>query len=161
MPRRKPYVPRTLAERNQLWQRSALPALSAQEAAALESPEHPLPARMAGFLNWFAGQPAKRPDDMYCFILYDIETDKVRRVVARYLEKQGCIRVQKSVFFARFSRSLHQEVLAILRRVQPVCEPNDTILVLPVGEDMLNRLTCIGKHLEFELMTAPRTTLFF
>jgi CRISPR-associated protein Cas2 len=52
-------------------------------------------------------------------------------------------------------------VLDVLRKMQECYENEDTILVLPVGEDMLNSLTCIGKLFELELMTAHKHTLFF
>jgi CRISPR-associated protein Cas2 len=127
---------------------------------AITNPEK-IPEQFARFMEWFTRNTSKTPDEMYCFIMYDIEHNKVRRLVAKYLEKQGCIRVQKSVFFARMTRKMHREVLDILRKAQSCYDNQDTIMVLPVGEDMLNALTCIGKNFELELMTAPKHTLIF
>ena len=36
------------------------------------------------------------PSNMLFFVMYDIESNKVRRQVVKYLERQGCSRVQKS-----------------------------------------------------------------
>lgn len=160
MPRKKKQ-PLSLEEQNALWQKMALPALSPEELSDLEGTSERLPFYLANFLDWFKQNTHKTPDEMYCFIMYDIEHDKVRRMVAKYLEKQGCIRVQKSVFFARMTRKMHREVLDILRKAQNCYDNQDTILVLPVGEDMLNALTCIGKHFELEMITAPKHTLIF
>jgi CRISPR-associated protein Cas2 len=151
----------SLSEQNALWQQKALPSLSPDELHDLTGDPDRLPEHFARFLDWFKRNPHKTPDEMYCFIMYDIEHNKVRRLVAKYLEKQGCIRVQKSVFFARMTRKMHREVLDILRKAQNCYENQDTILVLPVGEDMLNALTCIGKHFELELITSPKHTLIF
>jgi CRISPR-associated protein Cas2 len=155
MPRKKPKL--TLEEQNSLWQKTALPSLQPGELSGLDN----LPEYFARFLDWFQQNTSKTPDEMYCFIMYDIQNNKVRRLVAKYLEKQGCIRVQKSVFFARMPRKMHRDVLEILRKAQNCYENQDTILVLPVGEDMLNALTCIGKNFELELITSPKHTLFF
>ena len=42
----------------------------------------------------------KKNGRMMFFVMYDIESDKVRRLVVRYLQKNGCMRVQKSIFLA-------------------------------------------------------------
>lgn len=89
-----------------------------------------------------------------------IENDKIRRMVAKLLEKQGCIRVQKSVFFARIHRRRYHELTDLLRQIQLLYENDDSILLLPVGEDMLNSLQCIGRSFDLELITAPKNTLF-
>lgn len=158
MPKKKPYVQKTLPELERLWQEAAL--VRPKEALLGESGE--IPQRLQNFMLYLQRQqPLKRPEDMYCFIMYDIENNKVRRLMAKYLLQKGCVRVQKSVFFGRFHRKLQREVLDVLRKMQECYENEDTILVLPVGEDMLNSLTCIGKLFELELMTAHKHTLFF
>lgn len=159
MPRRKRLPIPPLPERNQRWSNAGLPALRADQLAGLEDMTV-LPARLANWLNWFSREPQKRPEEMYCFIYYDIENNKIRRLVARLLEKQGCIRVQKSVFFARVHRRRYRELTDLLRQIQQLYENQDSIILLPVGEDMLNSLQCIGKSFELDLLTAPRNTVF-
>lgn len=157
----KKHIRLSLTEQNALWQRKALPALTPEQLLSATTNPEEIPEQFARFLDWFTRNTAKTPDEMYCFIMYDIENNKVRRLVAKYLEKKGCIRVQKSVFFARITRKMHREVLDILRKAQNCYDNQDTIMVLPVGEDMLNALTCIGKNFELELITAPKHTLIF
>ena len=158
MSKKKPYVQKTLPELEKLWQAAALH----QPNQALTDGKGTLPERLQQFMEFLTkNQPTKRPEDMYCFIMYDIENDKIRRLMAKYLEQKGCVRVQKSVFFGRFHRKLQREVTDVLRKMQACYENEDSILVLPVGEDILNSLTCIGKEFELQLMTAPKHTLFF
>lgn len=151
----------SLPDKNTLWQQKGLPSLTPEQLLTATTNPEEIPEQFTRFLNWFTRKTTKTPDEMYCFIMYDIEHNKVRRLVSKYLEKQGCIRVQKSVFFARMTRKMHREVLDILRKAQSCYDNQDTILVLPVGEDMLNALTCIGKNFELELITAPKHTLIF
>lgn len=159
MPRRKRLPIPPLPERNQTWADAGLPSLSADQLAALPA-TGPLPPLLANWLGWLRNATTKRPEEMYCFIYYDIENNKIRRLVARLLEKQGCIRVQKSVFFARLHRRRYHELVGLLREIQQVYENTDSIMLLPVGEDMLNSLQCIGQHFNLEMLTAPRNTVF-
>ena len=98
---------------------------------------------------------------MYCMILYDVENNKIRRILSKFLEKKGCIRIQKSVFFAKVQRKLFLEIKEIVADLQSCYENNDTIILLPVGEDMLNNIHCIGKNFDFELLTQNKHTIIF
>lgn len=157
MPRRKRLSELSPTDRNLRQASAGLPALTDGQLADGQT----LPTHLADWLGWLAQQPRKRPEDMYCFICYDIENNKIRRMVAKLLEKEGCIRVQKSVFFARIHRKRHARLTELLRQIQQLYENNDSILLLPVGEDMLNSLQCIGQSFDLQQITAPKHTLFF
>lgn len=156
MPRRKRLSEPTPVEQNRQQANAGLPALTDAQLAAGKT----LPTHLAEWLTWLQQRPTKRPEDMYCFICYDIENDKIRRMVAKLLEKEGCIRVQKSVFFARIHRKRHARLTDLLRQIQQLYENQDSIMLLPVGEDMLNSLQCIGQSFELDLLTAPKNTVF-
>jgi CRISPR-associated endonuclease Cas2 len=78
----------------------------------------------------------KNPEIMYAFILYDIENNKVRRHISKYLEKKGCVRVQKSVFLAELKRKLYLEIHSIIKEVNAMYDNHDSIFFIPVGEDI-------------------------
>lgn len=156
MPRRKRLPALTLPQRNQRWAEAGLPALTNDQLAAGQT----LPTHLADWLGWLNQQPPKRPEAMYCFICYDIENDKIRRMVAKLLEREGCIRVQKSVFFARIHRKRHARLTDLLRQIQQLYDNQDSIMLLPVGEDMLNALHCIGQSFDLQQLTAPKHTVF-
>ncbi len=161
MPRKKrEIIPLTPIELNDLWAEAVLPSLPPSTMEEVLERED-LPKHLEHFLHWFNQLSPKISEEMYCFILYDIENNKVRRMVSKYLEKQGCIRVQKSVFFARITHKMHKQILGILRKAQGCYENEDSIMVLPVGEEMLHKLSCIGKNFELDLMTAPKHTIIF
>ena len=159
MPRRKRTLSPTLPERNRAWARAGLPALTDAQLTRL-SEAGAVPTLLADWLTWFQQLPTKRPEEMYCLICYDIEHNKIRRLVARLLERQGCIRVQKSVFFARLHRRRYHELTDLLRQIQRLYDNTDSILLLPVGEDMLNSLQCIGQSFDLDQLTAPKHTIF-
>jgi CRISPR-associated endonuclease Cas2 len=103
----------------------------------------------------------KKPDEMICVISYDIGEDKVRREIAKFLIKQGCHRVQKSVYFAQLPRAKYEMIVQTLSEVQALYENEDSIFVLPIGEDNLHRMELIGKNVQVEVLVEARSTLFF
>jgi CRISPR-associated protein Cas2 len=148
----------TARETNLNLAKAALPTLNAEEILAVENE---IPFYFGRFLEWFKRNEKKNADDMYCFILYDIENNKIRRLLAKYLEKKGCVRIQKSVFFAKVPRKMYLEIKSIATDLQKVYDNQDTIILLPVGEEPLNNMHCIGKNFDFELLTQHKHTLIF
>ena len=99
-------------------------------------------------------------DDMYTFIMYDIENDKVRTQVAKYLIKNGCERVQKSVYLAGIKRKKFIEIYQTLKEINAMYDNKDSLFFVPVGEDILNNMKVLGQNIDFELITNPGNTLF-
>ncbi len=104
----------------------------------------------------------KRPiGNMLFFVMYDIESNKVRYNVVKYLEKQGCVRVQKSIFLADLSNEKYEEIRNDLTEVQSLYENNDSILICPVSTDLLKSMKVIGQNINFDIIVKNKNTLFF
>ncbi len=97
---------------------------------------------------------------MLYFVMYDIENDKVRTRIAKYLIKKGCMRVQKSIYLAKTSSAVYQEIADALRDINAMYKNNDSIFLLPVPEDKLRHMRIIGKNVDIELVTKPPNVLF-
>jgi CRISPR-associated protein Cas2 len=102
----------------------------------------------------------KKTDDMYAFIMYDIENNKIRTQVAKYLIKNGCTRVQKSVFLAAVKRKKFMEIYQTLKEINAMYDNHDSLFFVPVGEDILNNMKIVGLNIDFELITNTPNTLF-
>ena len=89
----------------------------------------------------------QRMQDMMCIIAYDIESNKVRNQIAKFLIRKGCYRLQKSVYFGQMPRKQYKEMVAALRAINNLYENEDSLFFLPVGEDSLNRLEVVGRGL--------------
>ena len=50
------------------------------------------------FLLGVVNNPMRPITHMLFFVMYDIASNKVRYLVAKYLERKGCTRVQRSIF---------------------------------------------------------------
>lgn len=93
--------------------------------------------------------------------MYDIENQKIRTHIAKYLIKKGCLRIQKSVYLAKSSPAIMKEISGTLKEINEIYQNEDSIFVLPVPEEKFNNITIIGKNVEFEIVTKPDKVLFF
>lgn len=103
----------------------------------------------------------KTSNRMLFFVMYDIENNKVRRLVSKYLQRQGCTRIQRSIFLADAAIEVYERIKADLAAVQAAYENKDSIIVLPVSTDYLKMMKIIGQKIEIDIITHSRNTLFF
>lgn len=98
---------------------------------------------------------------MIFFVMYDIESNKVRNLVVKYLQRQGCSRVQKSIFLANITVEKYNKIKEDLAAVQAAYENNDSILIVPVSTDILQSMKVIGQNIDFDVITNSKNVLFF
>lgn len=103
----------------------------------------------------------RKSTNMLFFVMYDIESNKVRRYVVKYLERKGCTRIQKSIFLADLSMDKYQDIRNDLAEVQAAYDNNDSILVVPITTDYLRSMKIIGQNIDVDIITHTRNTLFF
>jgi CRISPR-associated protein Cas2 len=99
--------------------------------------------------------------NMLFFVMYDIESDKVRYHIAKYLIRKGCTRVQRSIFLADLNATTYEEIKKDLAEVQAMYDNNDSILIVPISTDYLLAMKVIGKSLDVDLIMHNKSTLFF
>jgi CRISPR-associated protein Cas2 len=93
--------------------------------------------------------------------MYDIESTKVRNQIAKYLLREGCTRVQKSIFLADLPLDTYNRMRSELAQVQECYENQDSILIVPISTDYLQSMKVIGQTLDVDLILKNRNTLFF
>jgi CRISPR-associated protein Cas2 len=113
--------------------------------------------RIFGLIN----KKERKAANMLFFVMYDIESDKVRRYVVKYLQRRGCTRVQRSIFLADLDTSVYEEIKRDLAEVQAAYENEDSILVVPISTDYLKAMKIIGQNINIDIITHTRNTLFF
>lgn len=99
--------------------------------------------------------------NMLFFVMYDIESDKVRNLVFKYLKKEGCFNVQKSIFLGDLPLEKFNTIKRNLQEVQSCYDNNDSILIVPISTDYLKSMKIIGKQIDIDIVLRNRNTLFF
>ncbi len=113
--------------------------------------------RMLGIVN----DIHRKPTNMLFFVMYDIESNKVRSQIVKYLIKKGCTRVQKSIFLADLDSAVYEEIRNDLAEVQEAYENQDSILIVPLSTDYLRAMKVIGQSINLDIITHSKSTLFF
>ncbi|MBS4056306.1 MAG: CRISPR-associated endonuclease Cas2 [Bacteroidales bacterium] len=103
----------------------------------------------------------RKASQMLFFVMYDIENNKVRTQIAKYLLKKGCTRIQRSIFLADLDQPNFEQIKSDLAEVQACYENFDSILVVPISTDYLQAMKVIGQSLQIDIITRSGTTLFF
>lgn len=97
--------------------------------------------------------------DMIYFIMYDIEDNKIRSQIVKYLLKKGAFRIQKSIFMARSDRALFNEIHEAMRTINELYENSDSIIMVPIPSDVVNSMKLMGMNVDIEFITKSRNTL--
>jgi len=111
--------------------------------------------------EWLASFKNDKSKNMLYLIAYDIENNKVRTQIAKYLIKKGCMRIQKSLYLAKSNRATYTDIYETLRDINEMYKNHDSILVLPVPEEKFKNIKLIGENVEFELVTKEQNVIFF
>lgn len=119
----------------------------------------PLPKRIQFILGIIQSQPVKATTMNY-LIFYDIENDKVRRLIAKYLLSKGCIRIQKSVFLVHCEFKKFDEIKDTLKEINEVYENRDSIILSPLNIADARSMKLIGKNVNIEQIVDPPETVF-
>lgn len=159
MPRPK-SAPISLKERLRRMKESGLISSDASVIYECDDDIDSLPKRIKKILRIVQSAP-KKSTTMNFLILYDIENNKVRRLVSKYLEQQGCIRIQKSVFMANTEHPKFHEIYATLKDINSYYENADSIILVPVNVADVRSMKLIGNNVNIEVLTDPKTTYFF
>lgn len=86
---------------------------------------------------------------MHYVICYDLENDRLRDRCAKLLERNGCNRLQKSVFAAPDMEKKHLVKLQLsLRQMfarQPM-SPGDSLLIIPLPNEQAKETEVMGDN---------------
>ena len=102
--------------------------LSHYNNPVVNNPIVPLNERIQQILNLIN---LKEVGSMTYLIMYDIEKDKVRTRLAKYLEKQGGMRIQKSIFFMNSNTKKFNKIYNTLYEVNNHYQNQDSIIIVP------------------------------
>ena len=128
-----------------------------------EPPDTDLPdlnERIAAILQIVKSEPIKATEMTY-LIMYDITDDKVRTQIAKYLIKQGCVRIQKSVYLVKSKNKQFTEIHQTLKEVNDFYENADSIILVPINASDVRSMKLIGKNVQISAIVDKPNTLFF
>lgn len=127
---------------------------------AEQQPPEPFDERAEEIKALFEELKQKPKGEMIYFVMYDIENNRVRTKIAKYLEEKGLRRVQKSIFLGQTNRREYQVIRTALTEIQESYENRDSIFIVPMPEDYLKSMYMIGEEVDFALTLHRSNTVF-
>lgn len=127
---------------------------------AEQQPPEPFEERAEEMRQMFEALNQKPKSEMIYFVMYDIENDRVRTKIAKYLEEKGLRRVQKSIFLGQTDRKQYQHIRNALTEIQESYDNHDSIFIVPMPEDYLKSMYIIGQEVDFSLTLHRSNTVF-
>jgi CRISPR-associated endonuclease Cas2 len=103
----------------------------------------------------------KKNLNMNVLILYDIESNKVRRLIAKFLLSKGCARIQKSVYMVNTTAANFNDIYEVLKDINEFYDNQDSIMLVPVNVTDVRSMKLIGNNVNIDLIANPPNTLFF
>jgi CRISPR-associated protein Cas2 len=113
--------------------------------------------QVIGLIN----NPQKLATTMLFFVMYDIENNKVRTHISKYLLRTGCTRIQRSIFLADLNHEKYESIRSDLTEVQSLYDNQDSILIVPISTDYIKAMKVIGKSIDVDIIMKSKNTLFF
>ncbi|HPD60093.1 MAG: CRISPR-associated endonuclease Cas2 [Paludibacteraceae bacterium] len=151
----------SFVEKMRKFQKAGIPNPLSANRTANDLNDMPTLEERIQFLLKLINTPQRPSNAMLFFIMYDIESNRVRNQIAKYLIKNGCTRIQKSVFLADLPHEKYEQIKNDLTEVQACYENEDSILVVPISTDYLQSMKIIGKTIDIDLIMQLKNTLFF
>jgi len=96
---------------------------------------------------------------MITWVLYDIESNKIRNKVIRICKNAGLYRVQKSVFLGTLEDNQYDEIILQIESVVDL--EKDSVYVFPMSQSNLKMCGLIGQAFDKELVTDEIISKFF
>lgn len=127
---------------------------------AEKADEEPFSIRAEKIKEIFKNLRNKPKTEMVYFVMYDIESNRIRPKVAKYLEQKGLQRIQKSIFLGQTKQSEYETIRRVLTQLQKSYANDDSIIIVPVPEDLLKTMYLIGRDVDFEITLNRKVTVF-
>lgn len=96
---------------------------------------------------------------MLVWVIYDIQSNRIRNHVARKCKDCGLYRVQKSVFLGEVEDNQLDEL--IIRLDDMINKEKDSVYVFPMSRAELNKAGLLGQAFDKELVTDEIISKFF
>ncbi len=93
-------------------------------------------------------------------VTYDISNNRLRTHLMKYLLSKGLNRVQRSVYLGKSSGKIFQEMQRTFQEISDALDKNDSIMVVPINQDISERMKFIGKNVDIDISERKRHTLF-
>lgn len=96
---------------------------------------------------------------MLTWVVYDIQSTKIRNSIIKKCKNIGLYRVQKSIFLGKLNKNEIKELKLFIENM--VDKQNDSVYIFPIRRDDYQTMGIIGKGFDKELISDEIISKFF
>lgn len=98
--------------------------------------------------------------DVTFIIMYDISDGYTRKSVAGYLLREGCLRVQHSVFMGNLPYSSMKLIVQTLKDIKQAYDNDDSYIIVPLRKESLDAMVAMGNRTNLDMVLRQRHVVF-
>lgn len=117
-------------------------------------------SRVRNIVNLFSELQESTIDMTPYLITYDISDNRLRTHLMKYLMSKGMKRVQLSVYIGKASGKIINKMQRTLGEMCEIMGKDDSILIMPINQDVSKRMEFYGKNVRLDLDTKTKHTIF-
>lgn len=92
--------------------------------------------------------------------MYDISDGYTRKSVAGYLLREGCLRVQHSVFMGNLPYSSMKLIVQTLKDIKQAYDNDDSYIIVPLRKESLDAMVAMGNRTNLDMVLRQRHVVF-
>lgn len=98
--------------------------------------------------------------DVMFLVLYDISDEYTRRSVVTYLLREGCLRIQRSVFMGNLPYSRMMSIAKTLKETQAFAHNEDSYIILPLRKESVDAMVVCGDRCNIDMILRRQNVVF-
>ncbi len=99
------------------------------------------------------------PDVMF-LVMYDISDGYTRRSVVSYLLREGCLRIQQSIFMGNKPYSSMKRIEKTLKETKEFSDSDDSYIILPLRKESVDAMVVYGDRTNIDMILRRQRLVF-
>lgn len=99
-------------------------------------------------------------NDVIFLVMYDISDDYTRRTVVDYLLREGCLRIQRSIFMGNLSFCKMQNIVRTLEEIREGSSSDDSYIIVPLRKESVNAMVICGDRRNIDMILRRQDIVF-
>lgn len=98
--------------------------------------------------------------DVIFLVMYDISDEYTRRMVVAHLQREGCLRIQRSVFMGNLPYSRMMDIARTLKELWQASGADDSYIILPLRKESVDAMAICGDRSNIDMILRRQGIVF-
>lgn len=99
-------------------------------------------------------------NDVIFLVMYDISDNYTRRTVVDYLLREGCLRIQRSIFMGNLPFCKMQNIARTLEDIYEGSSSDDSYIIMPLRKESIGAMVICGDRRNIDMILRRQDIVF-